>query len=132
MTTRESLRLASVPWPTPTTPTVSPRERLHAAIEALRASRDDRTRSGMDRIRDAADSAMATRAPVVGSLLERTPTPGRIRKLAEAPETALVAGGAAALSTLVPRTAPVVGTAARAIEKVIDHARDHDSDGRTR
>jgi hypothetical protein len=111
---------------------MTPRERFIAAASALRQSIDDSVHASTTRLRDAATSALARHAPTTASLLQRLPGPGRIRDLSEAPEKAVVAGTAAAVSRVVPAAAPIVEVAARAIEKQIDLTQVPDDGGRSR
>ena len=111
---------------------MTPLERFFAAAKALKDEIQQSRRSGKEHIRDLVDSAAARHAPVAGAILQRAPTPGRVRELAETPEKALVAGAGAVVSTVLPSAAPVVGAAARAVEKEIDLARSPDDGGRSR
>jgi hypothetical protein len=108
------------------------RQRFLAAAAALRQSIDETVQAGKARVMDTAASALARPAPAAAHVLQRLPGPGRIRDLSEAPDKALVAGAAAAASTMLPAAAPLIGGAARLTEKQIDRARDPDDGGRTR
>jgi hypothetical protein len=110
----------------------TPRERFLAAASALRQSIENGIDASKTRLREAATSTVARHAPTAANVLQRLPTPGRIRDLSESPEKAIVAGAAAAVSRLVPAAAPIIGGAARAVEKQIDLAREPDDGGRTR
>jgi hypothetical protein len=113
-------------------PSETPRERFLAAAKALSHSIEESVHASKTRLRDATTSTLARHAPVAASFLQRTPTLGRIRELSEAPEKAIVVGTAAAVSNILPATTPIVGGAARAIEKQIDLAREPDQDVRSR
>jgi hypothetical protein len=110
----------------------TPRERFLAAASALRRSIEEGIQASKTRLRDTATSALARHAPVAASLLQRAPAPRRIRELSEAPEKAIITGTAAAASRVLPAAAPIIGGAARALERQIDLAREPDDGGRTR
>jgi hypothetical protein len=121
-------RLPEAARPQPQTP----RERFLAAASALRQAIDESIRACKERSVDAVRAAVASHAPAASRFLQRAPPPGRIRELSEAPEKALVAGAAAAMSTALPVAQPVFGVSARVVEKAIDRAREPDDGGRPR
>ena len=111
---------------------MTPLERFVATAKALKDDIAQSRGRGAERLQNITDSVLARHAPAAGAIVQRIPTPGRLHDLAETPEKGLVAGIAAAVTAVLPPAAPIVGTAERAVEKLIDRARDPDDGGRSR